>query len=637
MNNPLAPVDTINGQTPLEDRLLGVHPRLHFTAAKIDALKKVIGQDPWNRLILKVRVQADAGVQPNPALLYLLTGENRYLDISRKGIDDLLNTRWPADIRKDGGDWGHHLYNLALLYDWLYHNLDEETRLRMRNCLEVNGRKHFEALAKYEIYPSSTYGWNIASDYFANVLAAGMAIYGEANDISPWLRFSMERARLITGALGYDGASAEGICYGGFFNEYYIRSLDLICDLQGWDFFAKNEYLKNMPYFYLYSMLPRKWISSSSVHLCFGDGIRANWYGPDTYLRKVAALYRDPYAQWTAAAQDTAGATRNEDAWLNLAWYDPSVPEKGPEALPTLRHFTDKDLVIMRSGWNGDEAVFGFKCGPHAGHHALENYQQSIGGGHMAPDAGSFLLFAHGDWLITDGWYARKMTAYRNTALINGIGQTGEGGEWFECSQLRRERRGPSILTVASDTNTDCLVADIAPAYEPQAGLERYLRHVLYVKPDCWVICDEFAAKQPSDFTLLFHANDQPFLADRPFTRAGNLTWTTGGKHGALRITALAPDDVDGQAEFQQIKGIGAHRDRPMDMLRLTNRQPAKRAFFLTVLEAYPVNRGPAISPSCERLGENMILSLRTKRKTFRFVLSPGQANPATAIFHEIK
>ena len=41
----------------------------------------------------------------------------------------------------------------------------------------------------------------------------------------------------------------------------------------------------------------------------------------------------------------------------------------------------------------------------------------------MAPDAGSFKLFAHGDYLIDDGWYAKKFTSSRNTVLVNGIGQ----------------------------------------------------------------------------------------------------------------------------------------------------------------------------------------------------------------------
>lgn len=628
-----APVDVINGQQPLEAHLLGVHPRLHFTPAKIEELKGKIPQEPWKGFYDRVRAEANRGVMPNPALVYLLTGEEQYLEISRKRIDALIAAKWPEDIRTESGVWGQRLYILALSYDWLYHALDPATRARLLACLETQGRKHFEALAKYEIYPSGTYGWNIASDYFLNVVAAAGAIYGDTPDIAPWLRFSLDRARLITGALGGDGASPEGICYGGFFNDTYIRTLDLIAGLQGWDYFRGNDYLRNVPLFYLYSMLPRASLSSRSVHLCFGDGVRYNWYGPSHFLRKLASVYRDPYAVWVAETQEKAGANADVAPYLNLAWYDPGVPAGDPRTLPTFHHFEDKGLVIMRSGWDGNESVFGFKCGPHAGFHALNNYQQSIGGGHMAPDAGSFLLFAHGDWLITDGAYAWKETKYRNTALVNGIGQTGEGGMWFECTPLRREKRGPAILRAETTKGHDYVIANVAPAYEPQAGLTKYLRHVLYLKPDCWVIIDELAAKQPAAFELLFHANEGQFSADRPFIPDGVNAWNTGGKRGKLRLTAFSPQGVRGSAETQQIRGIGAHRDRPISLLRLSNPAPQAAAVFVTVLEAYPAAGKASLTPTLTVEKNRLLLTLKGKSRTTRVTITPGQTDPAKPVF----
>jgi len=629
---PAAPVDVINGQEPLE-HLQGVHPRLHFTAAKIEALKGEITREPWKGFYERVRKQADRGVMPNPALVYLLTGEDKYLAISRKGIDALIAAEWPENIQTDSGVWGQRLYILALSYDWLYHALDQDTRARLLACIETQGRKHFDALARYEIYQSSTYGWNIASDYFLNVLAAGAAIYGDTPNISPWLRFSLDRARLITDALGSDGASPEGICYGGFFDDTYVRTLDLIAGLQGWDYFQGNAYLRNVSLFYLYSMLPRASIDNRSVHLCFGDGVRYNWYGPSHFLRKLAAVYHDPYAAWVADTQEATGANADAAPYLNLAWYDPGVTADDPSKLPTFHHFADKGLVIMRSGWDGNESVFGFKCGPHAGFHALNNYQQSIGGGHMAPDAGSFLLFAHGDWLISDGAYAMKQTAYRNTMLVNGIGQTGEGGTWFECTPLRHEKRGPAILHTETAKDHDYLIADVAPAYEPQAGLTKFLRHVLYLKPDCWVIIDELAAKQPSTFELLFHATGSSYSADRPFVPDGTHTWITGGTHGKLRLTAFSPLEVRGSAETQQIKGIGENADRTISLLRLSNPVPQSAAVFVTVLEAYPAAEKASLTPTLTVEKNRLLLTLKGKSRTTRVTLTPGQADTAKPIF----
>lgn len=633
--------DIITGLTPLEERLANVHPRLYFTTESIAELKEKIGAEPWARMFARIRRLADEGAMPNPALVYLLTGERKYLDAARASMLDIITgTKWPDDVRIGEPAFRDQLFNTALTYDWLYHDLDDEALRLARECLDRNGRMNYEALAKHQLYQSGIYTCNTATACLVNLAAAGFAIYGDVADVGPWLRFVFEKARLMTNALGPDGASQEGICYGGFYTECYIKTLDLVHKLLGWDFFKNNEYLRNVPYFYVYSMLPRHHITPQSVHLCFGDGIRCNWHGPDAFLRKLAATYHDPYAQWAAEVQDTTGATRHTAAFLNLAWASPAVPPKDPTGLPTLHHFQDKDIVFMRSGWDGNEAVFGFKCGPHSGHHALKHYQHCIGGGHMAPDAGSFLLFAHGDWLISDGWYARKFTEYRNTVLVNGVGQTGAtkgmGTDWFECTELRREKRAPSIVRAESGEEYDYVIGNVAPAYEHEAGLNKFLRHVLYVKPYCWVIVDELETEQPATFDLFFHAFGEYFQTDRPFGSTGKNTWTTGGKNGALQITALLPGNVEGLAEIQSIKGIGSHHDRDMNILRLHNTSEANTAIFVTVLEAYPASGAPEITPAIETDDDNMFLALKEPEREIRFIFSPGQENIDAPVFRPV-
>lgn len=629
------PEDVINGVTPLERELAGVHPRLFFTEASLAALKAKLDREPWRSLFAPVRKLADEERLPFAALTFRLTGEAKYLETSRRAVLRLVNdTAWPDNPALGGETPRDALHDLALAYDWLYAELGDDLRQQACECLAVNGRKHYEPMAKHEMYVSGCYAWNIAMHYFSNVAVAGLAIYGDAPDLAPWLRYILEHCRVITASLGADGVSAEGICYGGFFTDYYVRTMALAKDLLGVDFFAANDYLKNVPAFYQYSMTPTDHLAPGSVHMCFGDGVRYNWHGPDYFLRRLAAEYADPHAQWVAQTQFDAGASTQGGAFLNLAWADPEVPAAPPTDLPTLRHFDDKDLVVMRSDWDGNEAVFGFRCGPHAGHHALQNYPQCIGGGHMTCDAGSFLLFAHGDWLISDGWYAYKHTEYRNTVLVDGIGQTGETNDalpWFECSELRREKRGPSVVHVESNAGYDYVVGNAMPAYEHAAGLTRYLRHVLYVKPYCWVIIDELQTREPATFDLFFHAFGQNFQTDRPFIPSGANAWITGGEHGSLRITALQPANVQGFPEEQPIKGIGAHHDRDMNILRLRNTEPAAATIFVTVLEAFPTNTAPEITPSID--GDMLTLSYATGREE-RFALEFGQRDlAAPAIF----
>jgi hypothetical protein len=256
----------------------------------------------------------------------------------------------------------------------------------------------------------------------------------------------------------------------------------------------------------------------------------------------------------------------------------------------------------------------------------------------MAADAGTILLYAHGERLIGDGGYAKKVTAYRNTVLVNGIGQSGEfdatnQSDWFECSDLRRDKRGPSLLRVDLGKTADYMIGDVAPAYKPEAQLTRFLRHVIYLRPDTCVIIDELAATAPSTFELWFHADTQPHSKpEHPFLPVGAHAWETSAPKGRCRIASLAPTDVEAEPGLQPIQGIGAHVDREMDVLRLRNPQPVSSAVFITVLDVLaPKQKRPL--PEISRQGKGFTLKLFASGKRWTVRLQPGQKNPATSIF----
>ncbi len=602
------PDDIINGVTPLENKGWGVHPRLYLDAAKIEELKSRLADPPWSLFFKRLLIGVKNNRLPHTALAWLLTGDRTYRDLALSQTDAL--------VRGDVNDKWESLHILAMAYDWLYHDLSEPQRTAIREKLDREARAHYHQLALHEVYAAGTYGWNIALHTFLQAAVPAIALYGDVPNTAPWLRFVLEKTRVITAALGPDGVSPEGICYGGFFTDCYLRIASLVRDHLGWDPFAENPHMRNLPLFYLYSRLPADHCRGGNVHLHFGDSLRWPWNGPDFMLRYLAGRYQDPVAQAAAESLSSEAISVNEGACFNLLWHDPAVPAVLPPDLPTRHHFEDKGLVVMRSDWRGDESVFGFLCGPHAGRHALTRYPQCIGGGHMAPAAGTFQLFAHGDWLINDGAYSKKFTAYHNTLLVNGAGQTGEGGEWFECRELRQEKRGPAIRTFTSGAGYALVSADVAPAYSPAAGLTRYLRHVVAVDPDCWVILDDVAAAAPATFEILFHSWGQEFQTDRPFLPAGDRAWETGGDRGRLRVTSLAPSAWSGGAAIQHQLGIGAHRDRDMCMLRLATAAPVRRAIFVTLLEAFPA--GGAAGARATWGGKTLELVVRGK--TWRFV-----------------
>jgi len=260
-------MDIINGATPLELDLSTARPRLYFDQARLDELRARAAQDGDSRAMANLRASAERGKILSRVLLALLT-ENTDALADAKAL--LLNT--VAELGDDypaAGAW----HDLAVSYDWLHGALSAEERQQIATTLDRVGREMFRRLASYESYESNCVAWNVSMHIFADCATVGLSLYGDVDDIGPWLRYTTERCRSIGLALGDDGLSAEGNTYGGFFNDYYIRLLRLVKDLLGQDFFDGNTYLQNVPIAAAYSIVPRDHLTRGNAHWFFGDGI----------------------------------------------------------------------------------------------------------------------------------------------------------------------------------------------------------------------------------------------------------------------------------------------------------------------------------------------------------------------------
>ena len=235
-------------------------------------------------------------------------------------------------------------------------------------------------------------------------------------------------------SLGTDGASHEGVGYWGYSDEFMLKYWHLAGDSFGdvpsspwWNFRA---------FYRLYLSLPQAAWSNTDTIVDIADCPLTDWHGPDYLLRRLAALNRDPYAQFLCGELDRAGLTTSNARWLNLFWHDPSVAEEPSTNLPTIRYFPDMGIVSSRSAWDGNESLLVFKCGPPLGQAAVNKFNDDAGTGHVHPDANHFVLFGCGEWLVPDDGYAYKWTNQHNTLLVDGVGQLGEGAEWFNGSAM---------------------------------------------------------------------------------------------------------------------------------------------------------------------------------------------------------
>lgn len=589
--------DIITSLSPLESGLVGVHPRLHGGEGWWEAMRPKLNSEPWAGLWARVRRVAEDELKrevpkvyegnrwwgsrlPVIAMAYRFTGDRRYLELAR---GQMLTEATKADavVSLSGG---HLLYGTAVAYDWLYHDLTESERALIRGNLLRHGAAMYESINDVGSWCATIYTCNHFPVCLAGLVAAAGAIYGEVPGVAAWLRLGVEKGRLMKQALGPDGASQEGLGYGQYYLEFYLVQLDLLRSLVGEDLFIDSEFLRNTAKFHLYSAQCRNSWTERAWLICLGDGVRYAWYGPDYMMRRLASEYRDGVAQWFAHETHAAGVTRDQAPHLALFWHDESVKPVPAATLPAMHYFNDLDLVLGRSGWHGDEHVYAFKCGPHFGHHALKHYTHDIGGGHMHPDAGHLVILAQGDELLAEDGYTFKTTHYHNTVIVNGTGQTGDGVEWFEGLELRRQKRGPRILSATHTPAEDLIVADVAPAYDAAVGLTRFTRTVRYVRPDVWIVTDDLVADRPSTFEWYWHSAF-PFekLADGSYAARGTKSW--------MRLTTLPM--VSGQTPASRVfKQDIFYIDRKtlttqLSALVVSNPAPVQAVKWVTVIELF--------------------------------------------------
>ncbi len=299
---------------PLE-QMRGVHPRLYLTSERVAELREAIRTTHlslWN----EVREAADqaANRQPPPyiqddgrsgqeqlwqrdvgntlptlAMAYVLTGESKYLDAARRwALAACAYETWGLGPI-DGMDLaaGHQLFGLAIVYDWCYGDLGEESRATIRQTLCRRASAMFEAAATEKVWWHNAYLQNHLWVNVCGLAATGMALYGEVDDASMWIGLPLAKFRRTMEVLGPDGASHEGVGYWEYGVEYLLKFMDLARQLLDVDLFDV-PWWKNAARYAQYMTLPRNAWSPRNCIVDLADCPRSHWYGPDHVLRFLA-------------------------------------------------------------------------------------------------------------------------------------------------------------------------------------------------------------------------------------------------------------------------------------------------------------------------------------------------------------
>jgi hypothetical protein len=508
------------------------HPRLYLTPSRIAQLREEINtfrKPHWEIL----RAQADSLVRrrapnyeqqvakgdpeqlwqrevgnamPTLAMAWLMSGDPKYKAAAEEFA--LASCSYPTwgGPKYDGRDLsaGHQLFGLAMVYDWLYADLSAATREKIHDGLLQHGRILFAATdPKTGMYWRDEFMQNHLWVNATGLSAAALAL-AEEPETARWIEVTRDKFRRSDAALGPDGASHEGVGYWSYGVEYLLKFWALSADSFGED--LRSPWWRMTALYRLYLGLPLKSVGPRNAIVDIADCMRSDYYGPDYLLFNLAHRFGDGHAQWLAQRLEDAHATSESAPFLNLLWFDPKVKATPPDDLPALQHFEDLGIVSARTDWSGSESLVVFKSGPPAGHQEVQRGgAKDPGVGHVHPDANHFVIFGGGQWIIEDDGYRWKQTGQHNTLLLDGLGQTGEGAMWFRRKPVipGQEAR---IVEVRSTPEYDIIAGDASAAYLPEAGLQRYLRRLVFWKAASAVLVfDDIQVDRVRDLELRFH------------------------------------------------------------------------------------------------------------------------------------
>ena len=532
-------VSPLNGQD-LKPR--GQHPRLFFTPEVIAKLKERIKTEPttaqaWSAML------ANAKSIEEFSLAYRMTGEKRFADKARGALGGL---QWSDNmlLKRDppwhaGLGTARSCYEAAVAFDSIYDALTPEERTTLAKRMVdrgiqptlddwVQGGKRIHAL------DSMGHNWWSACVFGAGM--AALAVMDEEprakdwlNRISDgsleWLRFAGSLLDNKPKSFDEGGGFYEDVNYASFAVSQYLLfrlawnnalAVPALPEISMLDKFG--DYFINVSY--------RN--SGKLLNFDFGDGGRsANVVEPMHLL--WANGYRKPRHLWllneAQAADRRAGQNRTTPFGLVFGPGEselaagPAVPDMPLSAL-----YGDIGWASLRSSWDRNATLLGVKSG----------YTWN----HSHADAGSFLLFHRGEYLLIDSGkctygrpeydgYYRQSQAHNVVLLIIDDLKTFVPGkfEWLLHVDGTAKQSGWDLEVARGESRV--LVRPLFPAQFPIEGYPADFPENMRLvektglkdrEPDTKVPYYAFAAPEPSrrakflTAVLLVNGKDQADL-----------------------------------------------------------------------------------------------------------------------------
>jgi hypothetical protein len=524
---------------------------------------------------------------PSLGLAYLLTEDDKYLSGAEKWIGALLTVEtWEGSSNLGRSSW---VTGIAQIYDWLYHYLDGDlkksivTRLTKEAEIVKNTAASTRALSNHLLIETSAIG------------TVGLILEDDDPNRERFLMQANEWTEYIIQNAPLDGSWGEGVQYWQYGLGYFLRYLEGAQTAGYHDYFKDYHWLKKTGKFPIHFSVPDKLTRVINFSDCGTDR-----YLPAFLLYLPASKYRNGVVQDFALKIQ---ATKSHKlSWFDFLTYDASVvPIDYKSVEDNFHHFEDHGFVTMRSSWEEDATLVGFRCGPGPGHANQAKPERisnkGYGPGHQHPDINHFVIYANGTWLAIDPGYTKlKETRNHNTILVNGKGQAGAGEKWLDYKVFQNREPAPKITLAETTEEYEYIIGNAGNIYIDEAGLEYFERQLMFIKPDVIIITDRLKGKASSTFEWLLQANE---IATIEKMSSG---YEVKKEKASLSLFPLLPSGVFSEVTERMLEASDVHGspdyDKDEALLRTINlKTTGIETTFLVVLTVNkPGDTRPTVS-----------------------------------------
>ena len=555
---------------------------------------------------------------PTVAVAHLLTEDPRYADAARRWI---LRAARSDDWRGDhggcvdrpqvgerlaywdsftgwypqgfSGHMNHHFwvsdvaFGVVVAYEMLYHCFDEAERDEIETAFADHG--------VYVLYDRLRYERERYLNTNQGVLMAVPLLMQSAflrqrdqvfEEIYQWtVEFLIEYGRR---PWNEEGVCTEGPGYGVGTVEHFVEALfPLAACLQK---SVREVITPEMLTVSTFAQHCRStWSGRGPQFVGLGDGSYTSWLNART-LAFFATYGNDPVARYF---WEESGADRplgSIESLLTLAEFETAPAAEEPN-LPPAKVFLQQPMAFFRTGWRPGDTLL-----------VMTNMRLQAGHEHF--DRGSLIFEFNGEPLLLDPgmiFYGSpnaaqyRATCNHTTLTFSQRDQLGTRVPYETAIDTFLSTSGDHCP--GHDGGIDWAVANVAAVY-PEA--EQFSRHLIFVRPDICILCDEVKAQQPESVELNFNCLGR-------LSRSGDLFQSTTDTNRLL-IHCQSRDEL----EYSTNEWRTSLPETPSYRLVASRSQAQRDCTFLTTLAPHPLD-GEA--PSIESLKLEAGLGVRIRRR----------------------